>query len=182
MTRLNAACCCAALLTTIVLLLTQGYPALPAWMLFITWACFFHLGGGEHPAAAFRTVVTHIGFGVLTAWLTALLLLASPWNEGLLHALWGPVVIGLVIGALVRLGVVGYFAVTPAIIYGYASVWAFLSTGGHFSLQALQSLSMQNVIIALPPCILIGASMGVLNARLVDWLSRSASPAAVHQH
>lgn len=173
MSRINAACFCAALLTTVVLLLTQGFPALPVWSLFITWACFFHLGGDRDPAGVFRITVTHIGLGVVTAWLTALLLFANPWTDGFLNQLWGPLIIGLVIGVLVRLSVIGHFAVTPAIIYGYASVWAFLSIGEHFTLQALQSLSMQNVIIAIPPCILIGATMGAVNAYMVDWLSKA---------
>lgn len=175
MSRINAACFCAALLTTIVLLLTQGFPALPVWSLFITWACFFHLGGDREPAAAFRITVTHIGLGVASAWLTALTLFANPWSDGALSQLWGPVIIGLAIGVLVRLSVTSHFAITPAIIYGYASVWAFLSTGEHFSLQALQSLSMQNVIIAIPPCILIGAAMGFLNSRMVGLLSKPES-------
>lgn len=173
MSRINAACLCAALLTTVVLLLTQPFPALPVWSLFITWACFFHLGGDQDPATAFRITVTHVGLGVFTAWLTALSLFANPWIDTGLSQAWGPVIIGIVIGVLVRLSVVGHFAVTPAIIYGYASVWAFLSIGEHFSLQALLSPSMQNVIVAIPSCILIGATMGYFNARLVDLLSRS---------
>lgn len=173
MSRINAACLCAALLTTIVLLLTQPFPALPVWSLFITWACFFHLGGDRDPATAFRITVTHVGLGVITAWLTALLLFANPWSDTALNQAWGPVIIGLVIGVLVRLSVIAHFAVTPAIIYGYASVWAFLSIGEHFRLQALQSLSMQNVIVAIPTCILIGAVMGYFNARLVNLLSKS---------
>lgn len=172
MSRINAACFCAAILTTIVLLLTQGFPALPVWSLFITWACFFHLGGDKEPAAAFRITVTHVGLGVVTAWLTALLLFTNPWTDTALSQAWGPVIIGLVIGVLVRLSAIGHFAVTPAIIYGYASVWAFLSIGEHFSLQALQSLSMQNVIIAILPCILIGATMGAVNVYMVNRLSK----------
>jgi hypothetical protein len=172
MSRINAACLCAALLTTVVLLLSQPFPALPVWALFITWACFFHLGGDREPANVFRIAVTHIGLGVFTAWLTALALFANPWVDTALSQAWGPVIIGVVIGVLVRLSVIGHFAVTPAIIYGYASVWAFLSIGEHLSLQALLSFSMQNVIVAIPPCILIGAVMGYLNARLVDLLSK----------
>lgn len=177
MSRINAAGLSAALLTTIVLLLTQGLPALPVWSLFITWACFFHLGGDRDPAAAFRITITHIGLGVFTAWLTALLLFSNPWHGGFLNQLWGPLIIGLTIGMLVRLSTIGHFAVTPAIIYGYASVWAFLSTPGHFSPQALQSLSMQNVVVAIPPCILIGAIMGVINTRMVDLLSKPETAA-----
>jgi hypothetical protein len=179
MSRINAACFCAALLTTVVLLLTQGFPALPVWSLFITWACFFHLGGDRDPASAFRITVTHVGLGVFTAWLTALLLFANPWTDSFLQQAWGPVIIGLVIGILVRLSAIGHFAVTPAIIYGYASVWAFLSIGEHFSLDALQSVSMRNVIVAIPPCILMGAAMGAVNAYMVDWLSK---PEAAHSN
>ena len=173
MTRINAACLSAAVLTAVVLAMAQPYPALPVWSLFITWACFFHLGGDQDPMAAFRITVTHIGLGVVTAWLTALLLFANPWQSSGFGQLWGPVVIGLVIGVLVRLSVIGYFAVTPAIIYGYASVWAFLSIGEHFNLQALRSFSLQNVIVAIPPCVLLGAIMGCINVRMVNLLSKA---------
>ena len=167
MSRINVACVSAALLTAIALFLLRGFPSLPIWAMFITWACFFHLGGDESPGASFRNTVIHLGFGVVTAWLSALLLLANPWAEGLLNQLWGPFIIGVAIGILVRLSVIGYFAVTPAIIYGYASVWAYLSTSGYFSLQVLQSVSMQNVVIAIPLCILMGACMGFINSRMV---------------
>lgn len=173
MTRINAACLSAAVLTAVVLAMAQPFPALPVWSLFITWACFFHLGGDQNPMAAFRVTVTHIGLGVVTAWLTALLLFANPWQASGFGQLWGPVVIGLVIGVLVRLSVIGYFAVTPAIIYGYASVWAFLSIGEHFNLQVLQSFSLQNVIVTIPPCVLVGAIMGYINVRMVNLLSKA---------
>jgi hypothetical protein len=174
MTRINAACLSAGLLTAIVLFALRDYPAMPLWAMFITWACFFHLGGDQDPSTSFRITLTHILVGVVSAWVSALILFASPWTDGLLSQLWAPLVIGLVIGLLVRLSAIGWLAVTPAIIYGYASVWAFLSTSGHFSLTALQSLSMQNVVIVLPLCVLMGVCMGYINVRMVRLIAPNA--------
>lgn len=171
MSRINAACLSAALLTALVLFLLRDYPAMPLWAMFITWACFFHLGGDQSPGTSFRVTLTHLLVGIVSAWASAMLLFANPWAGGLLSQLWGPVIIGLVIGVLVRLSVVGLFAVTPAIIYGYASVWAFLSTSEHFSMATLQSLSLQNVVIALPVCVLMGVCMGYVNVRMVRLIA-----------
>ena len=81
-----------------------------------------------------------------------------------------PVLIATVIALLSRLSVYNKFSVTPAMIYGYASIWAFLSVPGLFDQKILLSLSFQNAIVAISFCIVLGACIGYINATMVNSL------------
>jgi len=143
---------------------------IPAWPVFITWACFFHLDGGINKNQAFFATVRHIGLGAFSAWVSALLLLNNPFNHAFLATLWGPLLIALVIAVLMRLSTQVKFSVTPAIIYGYAIIWAFLSLPNVFTQTALTSLSFQNAFVVIYCCVLLGASAAYLNAMMVEAL------------
>lgn len=172
MKPVSAVCLSGFVLTAIVLYLLNYVPFIPAWAVFITWACFFHMEGGMHKNQAFFSTIRHIGLGSFAAWVSALLLLHNPFNQATLASWWGPILIAAVIAALMRLSTQTRFSVTPAIIYGYAMIWAFLSQPGTFSLTVLTSLSFQNALIAMHFCILVGACAAYLNAMLVDGLCR----------
>lgn len=172
MNRMNIATFCAFAMTVGAVYLLNFYPFLPPWAVFITWACFFHMDGGVNRKQAFISTITHMGLGALGAWLSALALLNNPFSSQLGGELWGPVLIGAAIAALFRMGVFTRFCVTPAIIYGYASVFAFASTSGFFSFERLTSLSFSNALLGVWFCIVLGACAGYVNALLVDILSR----------
>lgn len=172
MSKINAATFCAGLLTILVLLAMRHFPLVPLWALFIAWACFFHMGGGEQPGATLVTASVHIGVGAISAWLSALLLFANPFSGAIAEQLWPALVIGCAIALLVRMSLIPWLMATPAIIYGYASVWAYLSLPGRFDLAVLQSLSFDNAIIAIVVTALLGICMGYVNARLVQRLMR----------
>lgn len=174
MSKINAATFCAGLLTILVLLAMGHFPLVPLWALFIAWACFFHMGGGEAPKATFITAGVHIGVGAISAWLSALLLFANPFSGAIADQLWPALVIGGAIALLVRMSLVSWLMATPAIIYGYASVWAYLSLPGRFDLTVLQSLSFDNAVIAIVVTAFLGICMGYVNARLVQRLTRIA--------
>jgi hypothetical protein len=171
MTPLNASALTGAVLTVIALYILGFYPFIPAWAMFLTWACFFHMGGGVDRRQAYSATLLHLGLGIFTAWLSALAVLHNPFSSGLAQSLWAPVLIGLVIGLLLRTGTIARIAVTPAIIYGYAGTFAFLGTTGSFSMGSLLSLSFQNALIAMGVSIVIGASAGYFNALLAAWLT-----------
>lgn len=171
MDKLNAATAVAIIMTILVLYALGATPFIPVWAVFIGWACFFHMGGGTDPRQAFLATIQHIGLGIVAAWLSALLVLINPFSNTTLMEWWAPVIIGLIIGVLFRMSIFARFSITPAIIYGYAGTFAFLSAPGRFSMQTLLSLSFENVLIALSASLLIGAFAGYLNAVLVQWLS-----------
>ena len=171
MTPLNASALTGAALTVIALYILGFFPFIPAWAMFLTWACFFHMGGGIDRHQAYTATLLHIGLGIVAAWLSALAVLQNPFGSGLAQTLWAPVLIGVVIGLLLRTGAIARIAVTPAIIYGYAGTFAFLGTAGTFNIEPLLSLSFQNALIAMGVSVILGASCGYLNATLAAWLT-----------
>ncbi|HZV61436.1 MAG TPA: DUF1097 domain-containing protein [Methylophilaceae bacterium] len=171
MNKLDIATVVAIVMTTVVVYALGSLPFIPAWAVFISWACFFHMDGGENLDQAYLATLQHVGVGILAAWLSVLLVLNDPFNNALTSEWWAPVVIGLIIGVLSRMSVLARFSITPAIIYGYAGTFAFLNSPGRFSNEALLSLTFDNALIALGISLVFGASAGYLNAILVGWLS-----------
>jgi uncharacterized protein DUF1097 len=170
MKPINAVTLSGFILTAVALYLLGYFPFIPAWPIFITWACYFHMDGGINRNQAFIATILHIGTGAMASWVSALLVINSPFYGALENQLWAPVLIAMVIALLMRMSTLVRFSITPAIIYGYASVWAFLSAPGLLNQDILLSLSFQNAIIAIPFCIILGACAGYINAMLVSWL------------
>lgn len=157
-------------LTALAIYLLSYFPFIPAWPIFITWACFFHMDGGVNKNQAFYSTLLHIGLGAFASWVSALLVLNNPFSGALTNQLWAPILIAAVIAILMRLSVFTQLSVTPAMIYGYASIWAFLSVPGLFNQPTLLSLSFQNAIVAISFCIVLGTGAGYINAMMVSWL------------
>lgn len=170
MTQLNAATFSAFLLTTIVLYVLGFFTFIPPWAVFITWACFFHMNGGANRNQAFVSTIRHMALGATAAWISAIVLMNNPFDSALGQQLWGPVFIGAVIAILARMATIDLFSVTPAIIYGYASVFAFASTAGLFAPEHLLSVSFNNALLAILFSTVVGASAGYVNALLVAAL------------
>ncbi len=172
MKPINAVTISGFTLTAIAVYFLGYFPFVPAWPIFITWACFFHMDGGINKNKAFFSTIRHIGLGVFSAWVSALIVLNNPLSSDWANPLWAPVLIAVVIALLMRLGALIQFSVTPAIIYGYASIWAFLSVPGLFNQETLLSLSFQNAIVVMAGCVLLGACAGYINAIMVAQLCR----------
>jgi hypothetical protein len=171
MNQLDIATVVAIVLTILAVYALGSLPFIPAWAVFISWACFFHMDGGINRDQAYLATLQHVGAGILAAWLSALLVLNNPFNNAFTGEWWAPVVIGLIIGALSRISVLPRFAITPAIIYGYAGTFAFLNGPGLFSNETLLSLTFDNALITMGISLIFGASAGYLNAIFVEWMS-----------
>jgi uncharacterized protein DUF1097 len=171
MNQVNIAAFSAFSLTVIAVYMLGFYPFIPPWAIFIAWACFFHMDGGINRKQAYFSTITHIGLGAFAAWLSILAILNNPFDGALANQLWAPILIGAVIAVLSKMGVMARFCVTPAIIYGYASIFAYTSSPGRFSLETLLSLSFQNALVAILISIILGTSAGYANSMVVQWLS-----------
>jgi hypothetical protein len=157
-------------LTAIAIFLLGYIQFVPAWAVFITWACFFHMDGGANKKQGFMSTITHLWLGALGAWITALFLLNSPFHSAAANTLWGPIVIGAAVATLARMSTIPRFSVTPAIIYGYASLFAFTSTPGTFSIEKLLSISFENALISIWVAVILGALCGYSNVVLIERL------------
>jgi len=62
------------------------------------------------------------------------------------------------------MSLLAWLAVTPAIIYGYAAIWAFLSVPGRFDPGVLQSPTFNNAPIAIIVAVFLGTCCGYVNA------------------
>ena len=175
MTQLNAATFSAFALTTIVLYVLGFFTFIPPWAVFIAWACFFHMNGGVNRNHAFIATIIHMALGAIAAWISAIFLLNNPVDSALGQQLGGALFIGAIIAILARMSTITLFSVTPAIIYGYASFFAFASTTGLFAPEHLLSMSFNNALLAILFSTLVGASAGYVNAALVAALVRQES-------
>jgi hypothetical protein len=166
---------CSTVLTAVVLLILGQVWTLPVWPVFIAWACFFHLGGGEDANGAAKALLTHMLFGVVMAWLCALAMQLYPPGLPVSGAVFAPLLIAASIGVIVVAANWPPLALTSVCIYGYAQVFAFLDVPGRFTVASLTSLSAQNVILAVPAGILVGCLCGYLNALCVSRLVGGAA-------
>ena len=170
MKPINAVAFSGFVLTAVALYILGYFPFIPVWSVFITWACFFHMDGGANKNQAFFANIRHIGLGAIASWISALIVLNNPLSGELANQLWAPILIAAVIALLMKMSVYTQFSVTPAIIYGYASIWAFLSVPGIFNQETLLSVSFQNAIVAIGLSLVLGTTAGYLNAIMVSWL------------
>ena len=171
MKPINAVAFSGFVLTAVGLYILGYFPFIPAWGVFISWACFFHMDGGINKNQAFFANLRHIGLGAIASWISALIVLNNPLSGEFVNQLWTPILIAAVIALLMRMSAYIQFSVTPAIIYGYASIWAFLSVPGMFNQEILLSMSFQNAVIAIGVSLMLGTSAGYLNAIMVSWLA-----------
>lgn len=165
-------------LTVVVLLILGQVWTLPVWPVFIAWACFFHIGGGEDPAGAARSLLACMLFGVATAWSNAVAIQLYPPGLPISGALFAPLLIGLSIGVVVLASNWPPLALTSVCIYGYAQVFAFFEGPGRFTLESLTSLSAQNALVAVPAGIVLGCLCGYANALVVGRLVSGYTPSA----
>jgi len=179
MKLINAVTLSGFVLTAFTLYLLGYFPFIPAWPIFIAWACFFHMDGGENKKHAFYATISHIGLGALASWISALLVINSPFSSQLANELWPPVLIAVVIAGLMRISMMTRLNVAPAIIYGYASIWAFLSTPGLLRADVLLSVTFKNAIVSIIFCTILGALTGYINASMVNWLCALRTSKAV---
>lgn len=145
------------------------------WAAFVAWACFFHSGGDE--AALKSTVISNI-FGVICAWIAAIVILAVPLASVLSLPLWAAIVVAVTVGAYILAAHVKLLSSIPGTTYGYACTFAFLTqTPDVLSLDALLSASFSNALIVVPISMVIGALFGYASGKLAGTLTKAEAAA-----
>ncbi|MFD1703395.1 DUF1097 domain-containing protein [Methylopila henanensis] len=142
------------------------------WAAFAAWACFYHCGGD---AAAFRTTVVSNAFGVLVAWSAGLALALVAPGPAL-----GAVIVAISIVAYILAAHIPAFSSIPAVTYGYACTFSFLTQNADaFTPAAMLSASGRNALLIVPFSMIIGACFAFASAKLAAWIHTLAPKASV---
>jgi hypothetical protein len=143
------------------LFLTVG--SILIWAAFVAWACFFH-SGGDVPALK-STIISNI-FGVVAAWVAALVILSVPMAATLTLPVWAGIVVAITIFIYILMSKIEVFASIPGSTYGYACTFGFLlQTPEKLSMEALTSVSMSNALIVVPISMVIGALFAFVSGK-----------------
>ncbi len=132
------------------------------WGIFIGWATFFAIGGDT---AALKKTITCNVFGVVCAWLMALILLNTPLGG------WGAIGAGIAVGVTV-LGMclaahLPALDSIPASVYGYAATAAYLlQTEGALDMGPLTAGNFSNALILISVSLVVGALFGLASGKL----------------
>jgi hypothetical protein len=133
------------------------------WAAFVAWACFFH-SGGDVPALK-STIISNI-FGVVAAWVAALVILGVPMAATLTLPVWAGIVVAITIFIYILMSNIEVFASIPGSTYGYACTFGFLlQTPEKLSMEALTSVSMSNALIVVPISMVIGALFAFVSGK-----------------
>ena len=142
-------------------------PGLWVWAAFIGWASYDQSGADRR---ALLTSSTCMVFGVVVAWLVALVVVAGviPLPGSATSALAAAVASFIIVWA----SRFAPFSNVPATFYGFASAFAYLLLSAEaFSIGAVTSPTLGNVLVCTPVSLLIGSSLGVLHQCLATALT-----------
>jgi len=171
LSSLPAAALAAALVAAAAVLAFSEAPALFVWAAFIGWASYDHSGGTTQ--AAIHSSVALI-FGVLVAWLVALVVAAQllPLNTTASTA----IVAGIASFLIVMASCSALLSVVPATFYGFASTFAYLGLSPNAStVSAITTPGWSNAILCLPISLLIGTGLGMVHGRLAKVLAAGSA-------
>jgi hypothetical protein len=169
----------AAFLAGVTVWIFAALPGLWVWAAFVGWASYDHSGANRK---ALLTSSICMVFGVVMAWLVALVVAGGllPFSSALVSA----IAAGVASFIIVYVSRFMPFSNVPATFYGFASSFAFLLMhSGSFSLNAMETLDLNNVLLCVSVSLLIGSVLGVVHQRLAhfstDAQRRAARPEAV---
>ena len=144
------------------------------WVIFIGWATFFATGGDQE---ALKKTITCNVFGVVCAWIAALIILGIPLGDAIGLPLWGAIVVGATVLGMCLAAHIKALSTIPASVYGYAATFAFLlQTPDVLSMSALTSVSFSNALIVVAISLAVGAIFGLLSGKLGDALTKKSQP------
>ena len=140
------------------------------WAAFAAWACYFHNGGDG--AALKSTIICNI-FGVVVAWIAAIIILAIPLAETLTLPVWAAIVVAVTVAIYTKMADIPVLSSIPATTYGYACTFAFLlQTPDKLSLGSLTSPSFDNALVVVIVSMVIGALFGMATGKFAAALTK----------
>lgn len=146
---------------------------LPSWAGVVAMAAVLQAGGDT---AAFKRTIVGNTFGVLCAWVAALVWLSVPFTGETAKVLWGGAVIGAVMLGMCLASNARVLSGAPLSLYGYAAGWGYLVLSpGAKSFDTLTGIHYNNALFAVGVSMWGGAVFGLAAAKLAGALG---SPSA----
>lgn len=140
------------------------------WAVFVGWATFFATGGNN--VALKNTIICGV-FGVVCAWVAALIILGIPLANILTLPVWGGIVVGVTVLAMCLAAHIPALSTIPASVYGYACTFAYLlQTPDALSMAALTAVNFGNALIIISVSVSVGAIFGLLSGKLSGLLTK----------
>ena len=142
------------------------------WAVFVAWGAFFAVGGSTE--ALKNTIVCGV-FGVLMAWIAAMVIINVPGAATLGLPLWGALVVAASVLVLCLAANIPALATIPASVFGYAPTFAYLlQTPDALNNAAMLSAGLSNPLILLSISVVVGAGFGFLSGQLGNKLTATA--------
>lgn len=172
MTTLIALAVSVGLLGGVATLIFLKIGSILIWAAFAAWACYFHSGGNM--AGLKSTIICNV-FGVIVAWIAALIILGIPLADALSLPLWAGIVVAVTVAAYILAAHVKLLSSIPGTTYGYACTFAFLlQTPGKFDMAVLTSPTLDNALIVVALSMIIGAIFAHVSGLLAGALTRKS--------
>jgi hypothetical protein len=175
MSELTSIAISVALLGGLCTWLVLSTGTLLIWGAFVAWACFFSSGGD---AAALRMTIICNCFGVLVAWLAAVVIVAVPSGLVFGPTVWASLVVAVSIALYISAARVPALSSVPAMTYGYAATFAYLlQTSNQMNLTVLTGLTIENALFLVPLSMVVGALFAFSSAKFAAVLRGSRAVA-----
>jgi hypothetical protein len=134
------------------------------WAATIAWAAYFFLGATKE--ALINTIVCGI-FGVVMAWITALLLTEISPEATLGFPVMAAITVAVAVVVMCLAANIPQLATIPASVLGYSSTFAYLlQTPDKLNQDVLLSVSLSNPLLVISISIVVGTYFGQLSAQL----------------
>jgi len=134
------------------------------WAATIAWAAYFFLGATKE--ALVNTIVCGI-FGVVMAWITAILLTEISPDATLGFPVMAAVTVAVAVVVMCLAASIPQLATIPASVLGYSSTFAYLlQTPDKLTQDVLLSVSLNNPLLVISLSIVVGTYFGQFSAQL----------------
>jgi len=134
------------------------------WAATIAWAAYFLLGANKE--ALINTIVCGI-FGVVMAWITAVLLIEINPDVAPGFTVMAAVTVAVAVVVLCLAARIPQFSVIPVSVLGYSSTFAYLlQTPDKLSQEVLLNASLANPLLVISISFIVGALFGQLSGQL----------------
>lgn len=134
------------------------------WAATIAWAAYFLLGANQE--ALVNTIVCGI-FGVVMAWVTALLLTEVTPEAFPGFTVMAALAVTAVVTVMCLAANIPQLACIPASVLGYSSTFAYLlQTPDMLTQDVLLGVSLSNPLVVISISIVVGTYLGQLSAQL----------------